>query len=226
MRGRGRGGRGRGRSGNRNSGRGKGSTQANKQIKSEKDCICHLGTAKSASQYTEITRILINHVRKNYSQGKDIGDALETLTEFNATMHKPMLQQSTDMDAAKKAVEDKQFEIEYKTEYNQYMKQRQQYEENKGKAYAFLWFHCHHSMQHKIEARTDYNTINQNPIKLLKAIKQHALNYQENRYPMLIIYDLMKTVFNTKQREDENLNQLHYVCISGVVAWHRSDELS
>ena len=62
-------------------------------------------------------------------------------------------------------------------------------------------------MQHKIEARTDYTTINQNPIELLKAIKQHALNYQENRYPMSIIYDSMKTVFNTKQREDENLNQ-------------------
>ena len=66
----------------------------------EKDCIYHLGTAKSVSQYTEITQILINHVRKNYSQGKDIGDALETLTEFDATVHKPTLQQSTNADKA------------------------------------------------------------------------------------------------------------------------------
>ena len=101
-------------------------------MKSEKDCMYHLGTVKSASQYTEITCILINHIWKGYSQGKDIGNALETLTEFDATVHKPTLQQSTDTDAAKKAVENKQFEIKYKTEFDQYMKQCQQYKENKG----------------------------------------------------------------------------------------------
>ena len=74
MRGRGRGRRGQGRSGNCTSGRGKGSTQGNKQMKSEKDCTYHLGTVKSASQYMEITHILINHVRKNYLQGKDISN--------------------------------------------------------------------------------------------------------------------------------------------------------
>ena len=34
-----------------------------------------------------------------------------------------------------------------------------------------------------------------------------GLNNQENHYPMSIIYDSMKTVFNMKQKEDENLNQ-------------------
>ena len=119
--------------------------------------------------------LLINHIHKTYSQGKDIGNALEKLTKFNVTIHKPTLQQSTKTNATEKAVEDKQFEIEYKTEFDQYMKQQQQYKENKGKAYTFLWFHCHWSMQHKIEAQTYYTNINQNPIELLKAIKQLCL---------------------------------------------------
>ena len=47
---------------------------------------------------------------------------------------------------------------------------------------------------------------------MLKAIKQHALNYQENCYPMSIIYDSMKTVFNAKQKEGKNLNQYQEEC--------------
>jgi hypothetical protein len=43
------------------------------------------------------------------------------------------------------------------------------------------------------------------PIELLKAIKQHALNYQEHRYDMSIIYDAITTLFGTKQKENESL---------------------
>ena len=39
----------------------------------------------------------------------------------------------------------------------------------------------------------------------MKAIKEHALNYQENRYEMSIIYDAMKTLHNTRQKEEESL---------------------
>ena len=48
------------------------------------------------------------------------------------------------------------------------------------KAYAFLWEHCSKGMQNKIESRSDYTQIVNNPVKLLKVIKEHALNYQEH----------------------------------------------
>jgi hypothetical protein len=37
------------------------------------------------------------------------------------------------------------------------------------------------------------------------AIKEHALNFQENRYSMSIILDAMRMLFNTKQKEGESL---------------------
>ena len=43
-----------------------------------------------------------------------------------------------------------------------------------------------------------------NPIELLKAIKQHALNYNENRYEMSIILDSMRALFNLKQKDGES----------------------
>jgi hypothetical protein len=60
-------------------------------------------------------------------------------------------------------------------------------------------------MKNKIEARSDYDRIKNDPIELLKAIKEHALKYQENRYAMSIILDAMRTLMNTKQKEGESL---------------------
>jgi hypothetical protein len=63
-------------------------------------------------------------------------------------------------------------------------------------------------MQSRLEQRTDYKTsIYNDPIQLLKAIKEHALNYQETRYEMSIILDAFCVLFGTKQREGENLQE-------------------
>jgi hypothetical protein len=46
-------------------------------------------------------------------------------------------------------------------------------------------------MKNKIESCTNYATILHDPIKLLKAIKEHALNYQEQQYKHMIVLDAM-----------------------------------
>ena len=49
-------------------------------------------------------------------------------------------------------------------------------------------------MKENIEARKYFEDgIYNNPIKLLKAIKEHALNYQESRYKMSVISDVFTT---------------------------------
>ena len=61
-------------------------------------------------------------------------------------------------------------------------------------------------MQNKVVSRSDYNTVVYNdPIALLRAIKEHSLNYQETRYEMSIISDAFRSVFTAKQKEGENL---------------------
>ena len=63
-------------------------------------------------------------------------------------------------------------------------------------------------MKAKIEARTDYESkIYNDPIELIKAIKEHALNYEESRYEMAIIFDALKAFVNCRQREKENLQE-------------------
>ena len=61
-------------------------------------------------------------------------------------------------------------------------------------------------MKNKIESRSEFKTnIKQNPFKLLKVIKEHSMNYHENKYNMLVIFNAQMNLFTTKQREGESL---------------------
>jgi hypothetical protein len=58
------------------------------------------------------------------------------------------------------------------------------------KAYAFLWEQCTKAMKNKIESNSKFESIIKNdPIELLKIIKQHVLNYHEHRYEMAIMFE-------------------------------------
>ena len=53
------------------------------------------------------------------------------------------------------------------------------YKEKQYKSYGLIWERCATAMKAKIEARKYFeDVIYKNPIKFLKAINQHALNYQ------------------------------------------------
>ena len=94
----------------------------------------------------------------------------------------------------------------YKAELDEALKIKRIFKDNTFKTYALLQEHCAKSMQNKITARTDYDTtIYNDPIKLLQAIKEHSLKYQETRYEMAIIMDAFRASFNAKQKENESL---------------------
>ena len=120
--------------------------------KSLNDYMYYLGSARQASDYEKTTEYLINHIKKSFNFGNDIGTALEELQEHDMTPHHPKLEFSTSTDTDKKAAEDEQYKIEFKAEYDGYMKRKQALETNMMKAYAFPWEQCAKAMQNKIEA--------------------------------------------------------------------------
>eukprot|EP00978_Attheya_sp_CCMP212_P006032 scaffold13573_cov49-Attheya_sp.AAC.2 len=54
----------------------------------------------------------------------------------------------------------------------------------------------------------DIDTIENDPIELLQAVKEHSLNYQEHRYAMSIILHSLKNMLDTHQKDNESLS--HY----------------
>jgi hypothetical protein len=214
MSGRGRGrGNGRGRNtsgrGGRNSNSNDGSNKSSNYKPTKKslsDYTYYLGSAKQAADYETTTEFIINHIKKTFNFGNDIGTSLENLKFYDIDVHKPTLTLSKKTKDDEKEAENEQLKIEFKAEFDGFMKRKQCLETNTTKAYALLWEQCAKGMQNKIESRTDYDTnIKGNPIELLKAIKQHALNYHEHRYEMSIILDAMRSLLLLKQKEGEAL---------------------
>ena len=66
-------------------------------------------------------------------------------------------------------------------------------------------------MKAKLEARTTFESeIFNDPIMLIKAIKQHSLCFEESRYEMATIYDATKNYVNCKQKEQGKESLLDY----------------
>jgi hypothetical protein len=87
--------------------------------------------------------------------------------------------------------ENKKYEMEFRSDYEEYKRRVNIYNSNLIKAYVMIWESRTKGMKQKIEARTGFHSkIEDNPIELLKSIKEHTQNFQEHRYCMSIVLDL------------------------------------
>ena len=101
---------------------------------------------------------LLNHIKKTYTRGNDISEALIKLKEPSTVDWKPILATSTRTDAGEKAIEPRQFDLEHKAEYDEYMKRKREYQGKSYKAYAEIWERCNKAMESKKVARKNYES--------------------------------------------------------------------
>ena len=207
-------GRGRGR-GSYSSGRGRAgrfnrtrSQQKTESRKTLQDYTYYIGSAKQASDYNTVTKYLINYVRKTYTNGDDIANALDDGTPVDINDWKPTLSISAKDQVKEKQeyeAETEEYKILYKAEVDSWIRRKDTYRSNVGRAYALLYERCNKAMQSKLQSRKDFDTIKGDPFKLLEAIKEHSVSYQENKYPMTSITDAIRNIVNLRQKEDESL---------------------
>lgn len=192
--------------GDNSKGGGKNNSAKPEAKKGLSDYTYQIGSAKQASDYVVITRYLINHIRKTYTYGDDIGNALDKKTPMDFENERPSMDTSDSTNAATKATENKEYEMLYRAEISEFVKRKSIYQSNLGNAYAFLYGQCNKAMQMKIRTRTDFETkIDGDPIELLIAIESHLLSYQEHKYELSIIAEAIRNFVNLKQRDDESL---------------------
>ena len=168
------------------------------------DYIYHIGSAKQASDYVTVTSYIINYIRRTLPKGEDIARALETEKELDLDSLAPVMKISTKTDAEEKAREERQFDKEFKILYNAHTKRRIAYEDNRSSVAATLWNQCSSAMKAKVKSRPEYDAIKGDPIKLLQAIRQHALSYESSQFRMKTICESLKSFVNLKQRDDED----------------------
>ena len=64
---------------------------------------------------------------------------------------------------------------------------------------------CSDHVKAKLQARKDFLTIKNDPVVLLKAIKQHCLSHESSQCKMQTLLEAMKNWINLKQKENEPL---------------------
>ena len=91
--------------------------------------------------------------------GNKIGTVLKLSEPMNTLAWKPIIRLSSSTTEEVLAVENQQFEIEFKANYNAYSKRLQTYENNSTKAYALLGERCNKARKNKIKVRSDQITL-------------------------------------------------------------------
>ena len=96
--------------------------------------------------------------------------------------------------------------LNMKQNYNCTSSKKSHYHTNLGKAYAFLFGQCTIGLQHRIEAKTKYESkIKGNPIKLLETIKEKSLSFNDKNKADIVIIDAIMSLMTTRQRDNEDL---------------------
>jgi hypothetical protein len=198
-----------GKGGGRGGGRGQASTASPKPPAKEKtleDYVFYVGSSKQASDYETTKDFVLNHIKQSLDHGKDIANAMRTLKKPDFDEWDPEVKASTNADPLVAEVENNLYQIKYKSATDIVARRVRAYNVNEGRAYGIVWARCAKAMQNKIASRTDYeNVVYDDPIELMRAIKEHSLNFQETRYEMSIIFDAYRSVFACKQQEGESL---------------------
>eukprot|EP00978_Attheya_sp_CCMP212_P028789 scaffold100331_cov51-Attheya_sp.AAC.11 len=156
------------------------------------DYVFHVGSVKQASEFETTSEFIINYI------SSDIGSALENLQPMDRANKKPKLKTSLATSVEEKSADAQQFGMEFRADYEQWCKRICMYEQDNWiKSYTLIWERCTKALQNKLQSRSDFDSLKNDPIKLLKAVKEHSLNYQENRYGMSIILDSIKAMIDT-----------------------------
>jgi len=169
--------------------------QASQHKETVKEYYYYIGSSKKASDYKTTSEYIINYIKKTFNRGNNVAKALQTLVRTDPETWKPTLKASKETNQADKDQENEQFKMEYKAELDEALKRKRMYNNNVFKVYSLMWERYAEAKQNKLLAWSDYeDKLYNNLIKLLKAIKEHALNYQETHYKMSIIWDALQAM--------------------------------
>ena len=128
--------------------------------------------------------LLLSAITDKLVNGHDVAQALEDGKEFDFCPLAPRLEKSSKADKTEKATEDEEFSKTYNVRLKFHIGREDDYRANKLVVKNMLHQQCSDRMKAKLQARKDFLKIKNDPIQLLKAIKQHCLSYESSQCKM------------------------------------------
>ena len=141
-------GRGRGRFGGRGRGRFNANSKKSDNTKREIKFFPHaVGSQQQSVTHETVKDHIIQYVQKNYKNGIDIAESLESESMKDMSKLSPTRKVSEASTEEEKKIEQEGFDIMCKAEIEEYIKRRQQLDENKTKSHAMIFSnYCNRTM--------------------------------------------------------------------------------
>ena len=99
----------------------------------------HLGSARHAAEYEEVTQMVINIIKKDFEYAKDIALALKQMIHIDIESEKPRPTMSENEDLDIKKIENEHLRMEYQMDLSEFRLRSRAYKANTMKAYALIW---------------------------------------------------------------------------------------
>jgi hypothetical protein len=146
-------------------------------------------------------------VQKSFRNGKDVADSKREMDRIDMTSKIPIRRISGATNTNDRVTEEEGYNILYKAEIDMYTKRKHKLEDNMNKTYSLIYLqHCNKTIQDRIHAHPDFETkIENDPIKLLKAIEILIYNPAQARYPYTSVTEAMTRFMTCRQLENKPL---------------------
>ena len=158
-----------------------------------------------ADKFVKTTEAIINCIRANYKRSEDIVKALRVPKDIDWKKHPDKPTAPTDKTGAMKIDFSTQEGYEYKLKYESFMRRKEQFITNRSNTQGLIYNQCTKEAKNKLEARSDYNELRDDPFKLLIALKELTHNYEDSKYYIGSVMSSLCTYFNVRQQEGESL---------------------
>ena len=158
--------------------------------------------------YTKVKEALVNAILKDGSTGaSDVAQSIDEEAAINLIV--PTLKAATATDPAAKAIQEKEYEIQYKEDIRRYNTRKDNLDEGLKQAYGKVRSdYMTQGMISRIENLPNYEReIKGNVIALLKAIKAATHEAARAQYPMITMTDALTKFLTFKQVDGMSLTE-------------------
>ena len=169
----------------------------------EKDLGQHIFiTGPNAPTKYHTTKLaIINYITKGMTNAEAIKCAMKNETEYDFDAVAPKTEDANGKPIKIDTTTAAGYQL--KTEIDLHLKDIRIYKSNKTTAYGYIIGQCTQSMKNELEARDNWDTIKDNMIGTLKAIKQISCNHQTSKFYIGTLSKVIKDYFTVRQQDNE-----------------------
>ena len=149
------------------------------------------------SDHDATSQFIANHEKKTYIRGNGMSEAFRTNVKPHVSKWKPTLEFEESTETVVNTRLNKPHEFKCEMECDAHLKIKDAREKNLHKAYAESWERCTTATKGKLEDSTTFESdVCDNPIMLVKAIKENSFSFEESRHEIATIFDALKNHAN------------------------------